>query len=210
MPARTLWTIVFFAVSASLAVALWPRTDKPTTARPADHTASTIPWTANAAQQLSAANLPAQQQCPRSTTATESGRLGGVSVRCLGASERVDLGAALAGEPTLVNLWASWCGPCREEMPILDAYADEPGAIEVVGLNVQDTPASALALMADLELGYSSFVDVDGAARKALAGPPVLPLSFLVQRDGSVERVTTPAVFTEPVQVRTAVEEMLR
>lgn len=209
MSVRTVSTIGFLAVIALLIVGLWPRGEERTTVPRTDHATSTAPSSVDTSEGLVRADGPTGQICP-APVAPASGQLSGVSVRCLGSTETVDLGSALQGEPTLVNLWASWCGPCREEMPVLDTYAAEPGAIRVVGLNVQDTAASAQALMAELELRYPSFVDVDAAAQKALQVPPVLPLSFLVHRDGSVERVVNPPVFTEPAEVRSAVEEMLR
>lgn len=134
--------------------------------------------------------------------------LSGAMARCLGSSQPVDVGAAVAGAPTLLNLWASWCAPCREEMPVLDAYGDTPGAVRVVGVNVRDRPSSAAALVRDLRIGYPSFTDADEVAG-ALGTPPLLPLSYLVGTDGSVRRLQDVLVFRDVAQVNQSVAAAL-
>ncbi|BAH55714.1 MULTISPECIES: TlpA family protein disulfide reductase [Rhodococcus] len=152
----------------------------------------------------------ALQPCPTAKAETvDAGALGGITARCLGSTTEVDLGAALSGEPTLINVWASWCGPCREEIPVLEEYAHTPDAIRVVGVDVDDSSTAALALLTELGAHYPSFGDTDaGALRGALGAPPVLPLSFLLRSDGSIARITEPAVFAEPAQIHRAVSEL--
>ncbi len=125
--------------------------------------------------------------------------LSGVMARCLGSAGPVDVGAAVGGAPTLLNLWASWCAPCREEMPVLDAYTDTPGAVRVIGVNVRDRPASAAALVRDLRIDYPSIAEADEVAG-ALSAPQLLPLSYLVGTDGSVRRLPM-MVFRDVAQV---------
>ena len=91
-------------------------------------------------------------------------------------------------------------------MPVLDTYAAEPDAIRVVGINVEDRPADAAALLTQLGIRYPNYID-DGAVQNALPAPPVLPLSFLVRPDGTIERVTDPTVFETPDQIRTAIKD---
>jgi thiol-disulfide isomerase/thioredoxin len=126
-------------------------------------------------------------------------------VPCLGAPDTVTLATALAGRPVLLNLWASWCVPCRQEMPALAAYATQPDAVRVLGVDVQDDPAAALGLLADLGVHYPSVTDPDHTLQHALAVPPVLPVSYLLRPDGTVRRITDPLVFNSPDQVRVAV-----
>ncbi|AII11238.1 TlpA family protein disulfide reductase [Rhodococcus opacus] len=212
MRASARWLIFFVAVIVVLIVAMWPRSNSAEVDSRGEAGRSKLAAdgrvdTSDLGRAAAEAALP---PCPQPPPLPRSeGKLLGVMARCLGSTSEVDLGATLAGEPTLINLWASWCGPCREEIPVLDAYSREPATIRVVGVNVQDDPLAAVELLTELGAGYPSFGDAD-AVQKALGAPPVLPLSFLVQADGSVDRITDPAVFESSSQIRSAVSELIR
>jgi thiol-disulfide isomerase/thioredoxin len=135
--------------------------------------------------------------------------LSGVELPCLGAPGTVDLGTALAGRPALLNLWGPLCRPCVEELPALAGYAAEPGAIPVLGVEVQRLPEGALHMLAELDVHYPSVSDPEGRLRAALGAPPVLPLSFVVSADGRVSQVNPPEVLRSPEQVRAVVERYL-
>lgn len=141
--------------------------------------------------------------------AAPAGPLAGVVVPCLGQEGSVDLGAALAGHPALLNLWGPLCRPCREEMTALAAYAAEPGAVPVLGVEMQRLPEGGLDLMASLDVHYPSVSDPDGVLPGALRSPPVLPLTYLVSPDGRVQQVNPPEVFRDAAAVRAAVQHYL-
>jgi thiol-disulfide isomerase/thioredoxin len=199
--AEVLSTLAVVALVVLGVVALWPRGAEPTAPAPA-----VSPVTdADLAPLRAAAAL---DPCPGPSGAPPAGPLAGITVPCLGATGAVDLGAALAGRPALLNVWASWCAPCRAELPALEEYAARADAVPVVGIDVQDDPRSALALLRELGVTLPSVTDPDDALRRALALPPALPMSYVVQADGSLARVDPPVPFTSADEVAAAVERL--
>jgi thiol-disulfide isomerase/thioredoxin len=124
--------------------------------------------------------------CPEQPDRPASGGevLADVTVDCLGGGE-LAFGRA-QGLPTVVNLWASWCGPCREELPIVQQLADEAGdRLKVVGLVSQDPASNGRAFAADAGITMPTGADADGdlAIEQGLRG---LPYTYLLRADGSV------------------------
>lgn len=96
--------------------------------------------------------------------------------------------ADLRGSVVLVNVWASWCGPCRDELPVLVAAQERWGddGLEVVGIDTRDRESAARALLSERgATSIRSVVDQDG--RLALSwGALGVPETFVVDRSGIV------------------------
>lgn len=114
----------------------------------------------------------------------------------------------MAGATTLVNVWATWCPPCRKELPALQAYSEQPGAVRVLGLQVQSSPADGLELLDELGVTFPSVHDRNRRISAALEVPNVLPASYVVTDSGQVRRLA-PEVFESPDEVRAAVQRAL-
>lgn len=193
------WALVAGALVLAVIVAVLPRGGD-TDAGPS----------ADGSEELVAARARAGlRPCPAAPADDAgAGVLRAVPSVCLGDGERLDVGAALRGRTTLVNVWATWCAPCREELPVLDSYARSPEAVDVLGVQVASEARDGLALLAELGVHLPSLYDgagSTGAVSTALRVPRSLPASFLVHPDGRVRFIENPRVFRDVEQVRKAV-----
>jgi cytochrome c biogenesis protein CcmG/thiol:disulfide interchange protein DsbE len=88
------------------------------------------------------------------------------------------------GELTLVNIWASWCVPCRDEHPLLLALAQE--GVRIVGVNYKDEPENALRFLGALGTPFAA-IGSDRAGRATLDwGVYGVPETFVVDGDGRI------------------------
>ncbi|HEV2087204.1 MAG TPA: TlpA disulfide reductase family protein, partial [Cryptosporangiaceae bacterium] len=114
-----------------------------------------------------------------------------------GSGARLALGAP-TGLPTVVNLWASWCGPCAKEMPAFVAFAARAtGKARVVGVNTGDDPENAVAAAKDVRVTFANVYDPEQRVRRALAVPG-LPATVFVTADGRVVHVYNGPALDQP------------
>jgi thiol-disulfide isomerase/thioredoxin len=90
------------------------------------------------------------------------------------------------GTPTLINIWASSCDPCRREMPALGALAEQYGGrLRVVGVDPLDSAGTLRDFVAEVGVAYDQYRDPDGLLQVEY-GIADIPTSILVGADGTI------------------------
>jgi thiol-disulfide isomerase/thioredoxin len=93
--------------------------------------------------------------------------------------------ASAKGKPVLLNFWASWCPPCRDEMPSLELLATrhEAQGLQVLAINFRETDAAVRRFIADSAFSLPVLRDRDGAAAQAM-GVRTFPTTVAIARSG--------------------------
>ncbi|MGF1665854.1 MAG: TlpA family protein disulfide reductase [Acidimicrobiia bacterium] len=109
--------------------------------------------------------------------------------------------------PAIVNVWASWCIPCRSEAPLFttahELYGDR---VDFIGIDIQDTQADAAEFIAEFAIPYENLFDPDAEIRGVLGGSGV-PITYFVAPGGAL--VETHFGIIDEGQLALALDELL-
>jgi len=99
--------------------------------------------------------------------------------------------AAERGKVVIVNFWATWCSPCRKEMPALDAFYKRyhPDGLEMIGLSADSPHADVVKVMKSLSYPVAM---LDDAKINGFGTPDQIPTTWVIGRDGVVRAEFTP------------------
>ncbi|MEW6083872.1 MAG: TlpA disulfide reductase family protein [Chloroflexota bacterium] len=118
----------------------------------------------------------------------------------------------LRGQALLVNLWATWCPPCRAEMPAIEKvyqeYKDQGFIVLAINMTYQDDPTDVVPFVQEHELTFPILLDTTGAVARAYQLRS-LPSSFFITPDGIINEVVIGGPMSEAL-LRTRVEEIIR
>lgn len=223
MSSSARWSVVAVIVVAALVVALWSTLGASEQDPPANDAGPSAPGAsggvtpgpyrpADAAlrSEVGLLGCPKGQASGEDAEAAAAGPLGEVSLVCMADGEETTFAEIAAGKPTLINLWAYWCEPCRRELPALrDAQAELGDSAQIVLVHADPDESKGLNMLRELGVTeLPSLVDSGGDIAEAAGAPPVLPVTILVSADGTVAKVL-PQVMRGPEDVVDAVDTYL-
>ncbi|WP_213454992.1 TlpA family protein disulfide reductase [Rhizomonospora bruguierae] len=125
-----------------------------------------------------------------------------VELNCFAGGPAVQVSAVRG--PALINLWASWCSPCRRELPVFERYARRAaGQVHVVGVDTKDDREVAEDLVRELGITFPTLYDREQRLLFAMSRT-ALPVTLFVDRSGQVRFVYAAEALDEPTLARYA------
>jgi len=119
--------------------------------------------------------------------------------------------SALQGKVVFLNFWATWCGPCREEMPSMEAlyqrFKDQ--GLEILAVNIIEKPDEVLDFMEHYKLSFPVPLDRDGAVGAAY-GVQGIPTTFLINREGKIILRLVGTLDWDSPKIHAAFESLLK
>jgi thiol-disulfide isomerase/thioredoxin len=115
------------------------------------------------------------------------------------------------GDVVLINFWASWCGPCREELPYLEALQQEYSDLgfTILAVNVDQEPGKAEILLKDIAVTFPVLFDVDDKVSR-LYDVQAMPTTVIVDRDGNQRLLHHGYKSGDEIKYKQAVKALLR
>ena len=117
----------------------------------------------------------------------------------------------LRGKVVFLNFWATWCGPCRVEMPSMEALYNEykERGLEILAVNIQETPEQVNAFMKENGLSFTAALDRDGRVSGSY-GIQAIPTSFIIDRDGKIIARLVGSIDWNTQKIRSAMDLLLK
>lgn len=150
-----------------------------------------------AAREEAPAEVAERSDCP-------ADGVGGVALPCLGGDAGVP---GAEQDVVLANVWAWWCGPCRDELPHIQEYAEAHPDITVVGVHADRNAANGAAFLNDVGVDLPSYQDSDNSFAGTLGLPGVVPVTAVFVDGEMVEYF--PRTFASAAEIDQAVASAL-
>ena len=117
----------------------------------------------------------------------------------------------MTGNVVLINFWASWCGPCLQEMPLLNDIHKkyEPLGFTVLGVNVEENSSNARAFLADRGVDFPILLDTKNIVSQ-LYDVVAMPTTVIVDRDGNMRFIHRGYQSGDEAQYRKMVKKLVR
>jgi thiol-disulfide isomerase/thioredoxin len=115
------------------------------------------------------------------------------------------------GQVVMLNFWASWCGPCRQEMPLLDGIAKKYGKMGFVlyGINVEEDNTDAKKMLKDLGVTFPILFDTESKL-SSLYTVDAMPTSVMIDKKGNIRYVDRGYVAGDEEKYRQQIMELIR
>lgn len=192
------------------------RTTVSTTASEATSESATVGAADEAAEQAAeeVAAQPAPMDAADVAKVAGSGSLSGVRLHPLPGTASADmpavadLGEVVTGQPTVVNVWAWNCAPCRQELPLLEQWAKDNPDVKLITVHAAREESRGQAFLEEIGVELPVYSDTVDAVGSALSLPRVVPVTVVFFPDGTMAKLH-PGEFTSEAEITAAVREAL-